>query len=52
VLAYQPGREAELWAEYLETCRYCCELDYGEVEPWAWRRLQQELKLLARRRAA
>ena len=32
--------EADAWFEYLEATRAQSETRYGEVEPWAWARLE------------
>jgi len=39
---------SDAWSEYLRTCRAAGDLRYDEIEPWAWRRLQQRLRLIAR----
>ncbi|MFN2470897.1 MAG: hypothetical protein ABR583_07870 [Gaiellaceae bacterium] len=43
--------EADAWFEYLETTRERTAVRYGEIEPWAWARLNQRLRLIRRRRA-
>jgi hypothetical protein len=43
--------EADAWFEYLEAIRNQSELRYGEVEPWAWARLNQRLRAIRARRA-
>jgi hypothetical protein len=43
--------EADAWFEYLEAIRGQSELRYGEVEPWAWARLNQRLRAIRARRA-
>jgi hypothetical protein len=43
--------EADAWFEYLETTRSQAVSRYDEVEPWAWARLSQRLRLIRRRRA-
>lgn len=46
VLAACGQVEQLAWADYLEACRSTHPLRYEEVEVWAWRRLQRELKAL------
>jgi hypothetical protein len=43
--------EADAWFEYLEATREKPETRYAELEPWAWARLNQRLRLVRRRRA-
>ncbi len=43
--------EADAWFEYQEATRGQSEVRYGEVEPWAWARLQQRLRAIKARRA-
>ena len=43
--------EADAWFEYLESIRGQSETRYGEVEPWAWARLNQRLRAVSARRA-
>lgn len=43
--------EADAWFEYLETTRGQTESRYGEVEPWAWARLNQRLRAVKTKRA-
>ena len=43
--------EADAWFEYLEATRGQTENRYGEVEPWAWARLNQRLRAIRTRRA-
>lgn len=43
--------ERAAWTEYLDTTRHHG-YRYGEVEPWAWARLQQRLTAIAGRRLA
>ena len=43
--------EADAWFEYQEATRGQSEARYGEVEPWAWARLQQRLRAIKARRA-
>jgi hypothetical protein len=43
--------EADAWFEYLEATRGQTEARYGEVEPWAWARLNQRLRAVKARRA-
>jgi hypothetical protein len=38
--------EADAWFEYLEATRNQTEVRYGEVEPWAWARLNQRLRAI------
>jgi hypothetical protein len=42
--------ELAAWAEYLDATR-CVDARYGEVEPWAWNRLQRRLRAVQARRA-
>jgi len=43
--------EADAWFEYLEATRNQTEIRYGELEPWAWARLNQRLRAIRTRRA-
>ena len=43
--------EADAWFEYLEATRDKSAVRYAELEPWAWARLTQRLRLIRRRRA-
>jgi hypothetical protein len=43
--------EADAWFEYLEATREKAPTRYAELEPWAWARLMQRLRLVRRRRA-
>ena len=43
--------EADAWFEYLEATREKTPMRYDELEPWAWARLMQRLRLVRRRRA-
>jgi hypothetical protein len=43
--------EADGWFEYLEATRGHAGTRYGEVETWAWARLQQRLRGIAAQRA-
>ena len=43
--------EADAWFEYLEATRSQPVSRYGEIEPWAWARLSQRLRAVARRKA-
>jgi hypothetical protein len=43
--------EADAWFEYLEATRAQAETRYGEVEPWAWARLNQRLRAIRARRS-
>jgi len=38
--------ERDAWRAYLRTCRAASAQRYEEVEPWAWSRLQQRLRLI------
>ncbi len=42
--------EADAWFEYLEATRGQTEVRYQEVEPWAWARLSQRLRVVRTRR--
>lgn len=42
---------ADAWFEYAESTRGQLPARYAEVEPWAWRRLQQKLRAIAARKA-
>jgi hypothetical protein len=52
VLAACGKVEALAWSDYLEACRSAHPFRYEEIEPWAWARLQRELKALKKRAAA
>jgi hypothetical protein len=43
---------AQAWADYLDTTRNLDGARYGEVEPWAWTRMQQRLRAVKARVAA
>jgi len=44
--------EADAWFEYLETTRAETSSNrYQEIEPWAWARLGQRLKVVKKKRA-
>jgi hypothetical protein len=43
--------EADAWFEYLETTRGTTVIRYAEVEPWAWVRLSQRLRVIRVRQA-
>ena len=44
--------EADAWFEYLEVVRAHANTNrYDEVEPWAWARLAQRLRLVERERS-
>ncbi len=43
--------EADAWFEYLEATRAKSAARYAEIEPWAWARLAQRLRLVRRRRS-
>lgn len=45
------GEVVSAWREYLDDTRSVCEVQYGEVEPSAWARLQHRLEKVAHRRA-
>ena len=42
--------EADAWFEYLEATRGQSQTRYGELEPWAWARLSQRLRVIRARR--
>ena len=42
--------EADAWFEYLEATRAQTATRYQEVEPWAWARLSQRLRIIKTRR--
>jgi hypothetical protein len=43
--------EADAWFEYLAATRGQTELRYGQIEPWAWARLTQRLRVIKTRRS-
>jgi hypothetical protein len=43
--------EADAWFEYLEATRGQTETRYQEIEPWAWSRLMQRVRVVRTRRA-
>jgi len=43
--------EADAWFEYREATHGQLATRYGEIEPWAWARLQQRLRAIDARRA-
>jgi len=43
--------EADAWFEYADSTRGEIGARYAEIEPWAWARLQQRIRVLAARRA-
>ena len=43
--------EADAWFEYLEATRGQSENRYRELEPWAWARLSQRLRVVKARRS-
>jgi hypothetical protein len=43
--------EADAWFEYLEATRGQSAPRYKELEPWAWARLSQRLRVIRTRRA-
>jgi hypothetical protein len=42
--------EADAWFEYLAATRGQTEVRYGQIEPWAWARLSQRLRVIKTRR--
>jgi hypothetical protein len=42
--------EADAWFEYLAATRGQTAIRYAEVEPWAWARLSQRLRVITTRR--
>jgi hypothetical protein len=42
--------EADAWFEYLAAIRGQTAVRYAEVEPWAWARLAQRLRVIRTRR--
>ena len=52
----QPPELRDAWGQYLDEVRDVEPGRYGEVEPWAWARLQARLRIvkreLAKRKAA
>ena len=42
--------EADAWFEYLEATRGQTEVRYQEIEPWAWSRLTQRVRVIRTRR--
>ena len=43
--------EADAWFEYADATKTEMGTRYAEIEPWAWARLQQRLRLVRARRA-
>jgi hypothetical protein len=43
--------ESRAWGEYLEATRGQEGTRYGEIETWAWARLEQRLRAIRARRA-
>ena len=43
--------EADAWFEYLEATRNQTAVRYGEIEPWAWARLNQRLRAIRTKRS-
>ena len=44
--------EADAWFEYLDTTRAeTGSMRYGDIEPWAWARLNQRLRAVGARRS-
>jgi hypothetical protein len=43
--------EADAWFEYADATRAEAGTRYAEIEPWAWARLQQRLRIVRTRRA-
>jgi hypothetical protein len=43
--------EADAWFEYADATKDQGGTRYAEIEPWAWARLQQRLRIVRARRA-
>jgi hypothetical protein len=43
--------EADAWFEYADATKAEAGSRYTEIEPWAWARLQQRLRIVRTRRA-
>jgi hypothetical protein len=43
--------EADAWFEYADATKAAAGSRYAEIEPWAWARLQQRLRIVRTRRA-
>ena len=43
--------EADAWFEYADATKDQTATRYAEIEPWAWARLQQRLRIVRARRA-
>ena len=43
--------EADAWFEYADATKTEAGSRYAEIEPWAWARLQQRLRIVRTRRA-
>jgi hypothetical protein len=43
--------EADAWFEYADATKDHAGSRYTEIEPWAWARLQQRLRIVRSRRA-
>ena len=43
--------EADAWFEYADATKDQNATRYAEIEPWAWARLQQRLRIVRARRA-
>jgi hypothetical protein len=43
--------EADAWFEYADATKDQSGSDYVEIEPWAWARLQQRLRVVRSRRS-
>ena len=43
--------EADAWFEYADATKGQLRSRYGEIEPWAWARLQQRLRAVRARRS-
>ena len=43
--------EADAWFEYADATKTEMGMRYAEIEPWAWARLQQRLRIVRTRRA-
>jgi hypothetical protein len=43
--------EADAWFEYADATKSAMGSRYAEIEPWAWARLQQRLRIVRTRRS-
>ena len=43
--------EADAWFEYLDATRAPGDARYEDVEPWAWARLKQRLRVVTQKRS-